>query len=134
MSITFTEPTLFDTEASQGGAATSTQPTTVTPVPRPGSHHPTALLEAVADHWLPARQDDRQVIEAAIARSLAEVGEVHIALVRDRLARPVEPHMLGAVISAWATRHGECIDVRPNGDTKSGNGAKLARVWRLKTS
>lgn len=96
------------------------------------SLHPTDLLDSVAGHWLPARQDDRAVIEAAIERSLAEVGEVHISHVRARLSRPVTPHMLGAVISAWATRHGECIGVEPNGDTKSGNGAKLAKVWRLR--
>ncbi|MGV3564206.1 MAG: hypothetical protein ACO1ON_13090 [Nocardioides sp.] len=98
------------------------------------AEHPTELLDSVASHWLPARQDDRAVIEAAIDASLREVGEVHIALVRERLTRVVQPHMLGAVISAWATRHGEHIGWRRNGDTESGNGAKPARVWRKRVA
>lgn len=96
--------------------------------------HPTQLLDAVASDWLPSREDDRSAIEAAIEASLRDHGEVHIALVRARLTREVAPHMLGAVLSAWAVRHGEPVGWRPNGDTKSGNGAKPSRVWIRRTA
>lgn len=108
MTTTFAEPDLFE------------------------SAHPTALLDAVAGHWLPSRQDDRAHIEAAIQASLRQHGVVHISYVREHITRDVEPHMLGAVISGWAVRHGEPVGWAPNGDTKSGNGAKPARVWRAK--
>src|SRR5690606_13811799 len=55
---TYLEPPLFDVDASG---------------------HPSELLEAVADHYLPSRVDDRAAIEAAIAASLAEHGVVHIS-------------------------------------------------------
>ena len=44
--------------------------TPTSPPARPGAH-PTDLLDAVADHWLPSRVDDRAAIGAAIAASLA---------------------------------------------------------------
>lgn len=96
------------------------------------SLHPTELLDSVASDPLPSRQDDRAHIEAAIWQCLRDHGRVHIALVRPYITRDVWPPMLGAAISGWATRHGECVGAEPNGDTKSGNGAKLARVWRLR--
>lgn len=97
--------------------------------------HPTELLEAIAADPLPSRQDDRALIEAAIAASLRSHGVVHISHVREHLARiagtrEVAHWMLGSVISAWAVRYGEPIGWEPNGDRKSGNGAKPARVWR----
>lgn len=116
MTATYTEPALLDE-----------------------SLHPTDLLDAVAADPLPSRQDDRGLIEAAIAASLAEHGVVHISHVREALARiaggrEVAHFMLGAVISGWAVQHGEHVGWMPNGDTKSGNGAKPARVWRLRTN
>lgn len=96
--------------------------------------HPTALLDAVASDWLPTRQDDRAHIEAAIAACAAEHdGLVHVAWVREHLSRDVAPHMLGAVMHAWAKTSGaRHVDWAPNGDTRSGNGAKPSKVWRIR--
>lgn len=87
-------------------------------------------LAAIADHDpLPSRIDDAAHIRHAIARSLAVHGEVHISLVRRYITRDVAPHLIGAVINGWSKRHGQFTGWRPNGDTKSGNGAKPAPVW-----
>lgn len=97
--------------------------------------HPGALLDDLANEPLPSRRDDRLVIDQAIADALADNdGLLHIAAVRQHLARDVAPHMLGAVMSATVS-HGDFVwtgEYAPNSGP-SGNGAKPAKVWRALT-
>ena len=81
---------------------------------------------------LPSRQDDAAHIRAAIDKALEVHGVVHVSLVRPFITRDVAPHLIGAVLSGWATQHGRFVGYRRNGDTRSGNGNKPAPVWAPK--
>ena len=91
-------------------------------------------IDAVAADWRPWRVDDRRVVLAAVEQVAAECdGLVHIADVRERLAREVDPHTIGAVICALV-RQRVLVDTgatRPNGGHRSRNRTKPAAVRRL---
>lgn len=91
-------------------------------------------IDAVARDWRPWRVEDRAVVLAAVdAAAAANDGEVHIADVRERLARDVDPHTVGAVICALVRQRvlvGTGV-FRPNGGVKSRNATKPAEVRRL---
>lgn len=97
------------------------------------SLHPTALLDAVAADPLPSRQDDRAHIEAAIRECARRNGGlVTIAWVRPLITRDVWPPMVGSVMSSMRSQMEWTGQYHPNGDTEGRNGAKAARVWRLR--
>lgn len=84
---------------------------------------------------LPTRRDDRAAVRRAVAICAAERrGLVHIAYVRPHLPADVAPHVIGAVMSALHTT-GHLVHIpgrfEPNGDVRSGNASKPARVSRL---
>jgi len=97
--------------------------------PRP-VHDTPAILHAVMTDPLPARQTDRQHIEAAIRAAAAEHGGyVTAAWVRPHITRDVLPQMVGAVMR----KHGL---LEPTGRLErnaggSGNALKWSPVWRL---
>lgn len=92
------------------------------------------VLDAVASDWRPSRVEARRAIREAIHRAAQDNrGLVHIAQVRPHLPEWIDPHQVGALLSAL-TRKGYLIPTgryRPNGDPKSGNAAKPAEVRRL---
>lgn len=94
--------------------------------------HPTALLDAITNDPLPARQTDREHITAAIyAAAAANNGLVHIAQVRDHITRQVWPPMIGSTMNAMRHKMRWTGAYAPNGGP-SGNGSKPAKVWKLK--
>lgn len=96
--------------------------------------HPDALLDAIANDPLPARQSDREHITAAIyAAAAANDGYVHIAEVRAHITRNVWPPMIGSTMNAMRSQMRWTGAYAPNGGP-SGNGSKPAKVWKLKSA
>lgn len=105
-------------------------PGAVPAVPMPLQPELFETLAAVASDWRPSRREARRLIRRAIARCAAlHGGKVHISWFREELPAWIDPHQIGATISALHhTGHlasaGEWL---PNGGG-SGNGAKPALV------
>jgi len=98
--------------------------------PRP-VHDTPAILHAVMNDPLPARQTDRQHIEAAIRQAAAEHGGyVTAAWVRPHITRDVLPQMVGAVLRARAGFLEPTSRIERNAGG-NGNALKWSPVWRL---
>jgi hypothetical protein len=124
-----TQPTLdLETPSDAGGGVAAV----TVARPRSMAHDTPAILAAVMADPLPARQTDREVIEAAIVRAAAEHdGLVTAAWVRPHIGRDVMPQMVGA---ALRPRRGflEVTDRHPvRNEGGSGNANKWSPVYRL---
>ena len=94
-------------------------------------HDTPAILHAVLTDPLPARQTDREHIEAAIRAAAAEHGGyVTAAWVRPHITREVLPQMVGAVLRARAGFLEPTSRIERN-EGGNGNALKWSPVWRL---
>ena len=93
-------------------------------------HDTPAILHAVLTDPLPARQTDREHIEAAIRAAAAEHGGyVTAAWVRPHITRDVLPQMVGAVMGNGGLLEPTGRIERNEGG--NGNALKWSPVWRL---
>ena len=92
-------------------------------------------IDAVAADWRPSRVADREVIlDAITACAAANKGYVHVADVREHLARELnDPHQLGAVVTTLVrSKHLRWTGkTRANGNTKTRNAERPAKLYRL---
>lgn len=91
-------------------------------------------IDVTAADWRPNAVTSRAAVVAAVeVVAAAHGGEVHISDVRPMLPAHTNPHQIGAMFCALR-RGGYLVptgEYRDNGGTRSRNGAKPARVYRL---
>lgn len=91
------------------------------------------VIDAVATDWLPSRVDDRAALRQALRDAAAVHTDLHIGIIRLYLRRDVEPHQIGAFMTAMVRRGVLVWDGghAANGNTRTRNAQRPVKTYRL---